>query len=437
VLPAELEIAPAQRPLAATVHLPGSKSITNRALLLGAMAQGSSTISSVLLSDDTQAMTSALRVLGIQIDVDESNRRITVYGRGGSIPAASANLDIGGAGTAMRFLSGFVTLGAGRFRIDGNARMRQRPIGELLAAMRQLGVDARAENNDGYPPVVIEKDSTACAGGEVAIDASLSSQFASALLMPAPLWANGVRLTIIGETARPFIEMTCKLMDRWGVGTSCDGDTIIVLGRQSYRAMEFTVEPDATAASYFAAAAALVGGEVTIHGLMRDSVQGDVRFLEILERMGAQVRWNGDGVEVAGTGHLVGVDVEMNAMPDVVPTLAAIAPFASSPTRIRKVGFIRHHESDRIRALATELARLGVSVREFDDGLEIMPSVVHPARIETYDDHRIAMAFAVAGVRVAGIRIKNPGCVAKTYPRFFEDLANLTSLRSQKSIRET
>ncbi|MBV8360970.1 MAG: 3-phosphoshikimate 1-carboxyvinyltransferase [Deltaproteobacteria bacterium] len=425
MFPPEIEISPAEGPLAATIRVPGSKSITNRALLLAAMADGISVVDSVLLSDDTYSMTVALRTLGIDVDVDETNRIISVHGHGGIIPATRANLEVGGAGTAMRFLAGFLTLGHGHFRLDGNTRMRQRPIGALLEALRQLGIDARAENNDGFPPVIIDTTLTTFVGGEVTIDARLSSQFVSALLMPAPLWPHGLKLNVNGEAARPFIDMTLDLMKRWGVKASRDGDRIIVRGGQRYNATQFTVEPDATGASYFAAVAALVGGKITIRGLRRDSVQGDLGFLQILEQMGARIRWTSDGVEVVGTGRLAGVDVAMNTMPDVVATLAAIAPFASSPTRIRKVGFIRHHESDRIHALATELARLGAAVREFDDGLEITPSPLHRAIVETYDDHRIAMAFAVAGLKLAGVRIKNPGCVAKTYPEFFEHLKSV------------
>jgi 3-phosphoshikimate 1-carboxyvinyltransferase len=421
-----MEIAGADGPLAATISLPGSKSITNRALLLATMADGVSAIDSVLLSDDTYSMMAALRTLGIHVGVDETNRIITVEGRGGMVPALSANLDVGGAGTAMRFLTGFLTLGHGRFRIGGNARMRQRPIEALLLPLRQLGIKARAENNDGCPPVVIDTGSTRFAGGEVTIDASLSSQFVSALLMPAPLWPHGLKLTVNGEAAWPFVEMTLDLMERWGVGTSRDGTRITVRGGQRYRATEFHVEPDATAASYFAAAAALVGGRVTIRGLTKDSVQGDLGFLQILEQMGVRVRWNSNGVDIIGSGRLRGVAIAMNTMPDVVATLAAIAPFASSPTRICNVGFIRHHESDRIHALATELGRLGATVHEFDDGLEILPSPLNGVAVETYDDHRIAMAFAVVGLKLAAIRIKNPGCVAKTYPDFFEHLTSLS-----------
>jgi 3-phosphoshikimate 1-carboxyvinyltransferase len=421
----EIEIVPIMRPLAASVRVPGSKSVTNRALLLAAMAHGRSMIESALISDDTRRMTAALLTLGFAVEVDETARRITVEGRGGEIPEPMANLDVGGAGTAMRFLAGFVTLGRGRYRLDGNARMRERPIGALIDAMRALGIEVASELGNGCPPIVINTSAHAFNGGAVAIDASLSSQFVSALLMPAPLWRDGLLLTVIGDAARPFIDMTVKLMELWGASISMAGDRIAVPGGQHYRAMNFTVEPDATAASYFAAAAALIGGTVTIPGITKTSVQGDARFLEILELMGARVTWHADAVKISGTGKLRGVDVAMNAMPDVVPTLAAIAPFADTPTRIRKVGFIRHHESDRIGALATELRRLGAAVEEFDDGLEIAPSALHAAALETYDDHRIAMAFTVAGLKTAGVRIRNPGCVAKTYPEFFDDLERL------------
>ncbi|HUY20024.1 MAG TPA: 3-phosphoshikimate 1-carboxyvinyltransferase [Candidatus Binataceae bacterium] len=423
----EIAITPIAGPLDATVTPPGSKSITNRALLLAAMAAGGSTIEGALFSDDTRQMVTALAQLGFQITAEEARGRIAIVGRGGTIPAAGANLSVGGAGTAMRFLAAFATLGHGRFRIDGNDRMRERPMGELLDTLTHLGAHAFSEHGNRCPPVIIERGPEPFAGGEAAIDASASSQFVSALLMPAPLWRDGLRLRVSGETARPFIDMTLRLMERRGARSSVTGDTLIVPGGQSYRAGSFAVEPDASAASYFAAAAALVGGTVRIRGLDPGSVQGDLAFMRVLEKMGAEVRFDQGAIAVSGRGRLSGVDVAMNTMPDMVPTLAALAPFASSPTRIRAVGFIRHHESDRLRALATELTRIGASVREFDDGLGIEPAAApHPATIETYDDHRIAMAFAVAGLRLAGLRIRNPGCVAKTYPNFFEDLARLS-----------
>ena len=421
----EIEIAPLIAPLDARVVVPGSKSITNRALVLATLAQGRSVLESVLLSDDTRYMSEALRVMGFSVEIDEAARRITVSGRGGTIPSHGAEIFVGGAGTVMRFLAAMVTLGEGRFRIDGNQRMRQRPIGPQLDAMQRLGASVYSERDNNCPPVIVDASRTRFEGGHTSIDARVSSQFVSAILMPAPIWKAGLKLQVIGDTARPFIDMTLRLMETWGAHSSVDGDTILVPGAQWYRAQRFLVEPDASSASYFAAAAALVGGTVRIEGLTSNSVQGDIAFLGVLQLMGARVAWHSDHVEVTGSGKLAGVDVAMNSMPDMVATLAAIAPFASSPTTIRNVEFIRHHESDRIRALSTELRRLGATVVEKADGLEIAPSTMHPATIETYDDHRIAMSFAVAGLKLGGVKIKDPGCVAKTFPDFFERLAAL------------
>ena len=420
-----IAIAPLGRPLDAAIRPPGSKSITNRALLLAAMAHGRSRLRGALFSEDTARMITALTALGFEVVTDEAARQIVVLGRGGTIGIVTAALDAGNAGTAMRFLAGFVTLGRGRFRIDGSRRMRERPITALLDTLRALGVAATSEHGNDRPPIVIDTSAGDFRGGTATIDASLSSQFVSALLLPAPLWRNGLHLTVIGETARPFIAMTMRLMAEWGAASSFAADLIVVPGGQQYRAMDFEIEPDASAGSYFAAAAALLGGTVAIRGLREDSVQGDTSFLTILTRMGAQVAWYPDRVEVTGTGELRGIDVAMNSLPDMVPTLAAIAPFASGPTHIRGVGFIRHHESDRLAALATELRRLGGVVLEHADGLTIMPSPLRPGTVVTYDDHRIAMAFAVIGLRVVGVRISNPGCVAKTYPDFFRDLERL------------
>jgi 3-phosphoshikimate 1-carboxyvinyltransferase len=426
VLPAEIEIVPPNHPINGSVTVPGSKSITNRAMLLAAMADGRSILRDALLSDDTARMASALRALGFAIAINGTERRISVEGSGGTIPSSSAELDAGGAGTAMRFIAGFLTLGHGHYRLDGNARMRQRPAGALLDALTRLGVDAKSEFGNDCPPILIDTSSARCAGGAVKIDASLSSQFVSALLLPSPRWRDGLQLTVSGETARPFIAMTLRLMERWGAASKTDRDEIVVPGGQHYRAMDFAIEPDASSASYFAATAALVGGTVMLHGLRRDSVQGDLGLLATLERMGARIKWESDGVTVTGGGDLRGIDLAMNDMPDMVPTLAAIAPFANSPTRISRVGFIRHHESDRLHALATELGRLGANIIEHDDGLTIVPSTLRPAAIETYDDHRIAMAFAITGLRQPGVRIKDPSCVEKTYPEFFKDLRALT-----------
>jgi 3-phosphoshikimate 1-carboxyvinyltransferase len=421
----EIEVKPLRRPIKAEVRVPGSKSITNRALLIAAMAPGRSELDGALFSDDTRYMIGALRALGFAVDADQAREHIVVEGRGGEIPAHSADLFVGGAGTAMRFLAGFVTLGRGRFRLDGNARMRARPIGELIDALGELGITARTEFGNGCPPVVIDMSDGGFEGGSCAIDASRSSQFVSALLLPAPLWPKGLTLKVSGEAGKPFIDMTLRLMAEWGARSRSAGDTIVVAGGQSYAPRQFAIEGDASSASYFAAAATLCGGTVRFANITADSIQGDAAFLELLERMGAKLTKRRGLVEISGEGRFSGIDADMSAMPDVVPTLAAIAPFADSPTRIRNVAFIRHHESDRLHALATELGRMGAIVQESEDGLAIEPSTLRPAAIETYDDHRIAMAFAVAGLKLGGVRITNPGCVAKTYPNFFSDLAAL------------
>ena len=421
----EIEIKPLGHPIAAEIRVPGSKSITNRALLIAAMAPGRSELEGTLFSDDTRYMIGALQQLGFVVEADEARERIVVEGRGGEIPAHSADLFVGGAGTAIRFLAGFLTLGRGRFRLDGNARMRARPIGEMVDALRELGVNAYTELGNQCPPIVVDMSGQGFEGGSCSVDASRSSQFVSGLLLPAPLWRHGLTLKVSGAAGKPFVAMTLKLMAAWGARSRTEGDSIVVPGGQKYLPREFAIEVDASNAGYFAAAALLCGGAVQIRNLAVDSVQGDAAFLELLERMGARLIRHPESVEVQGTGRFAGVDADMSAMPDMVPTLAALAPFATSPTRIRNVGFIRHHESDRLRALATELRRLGADVQELEDGLAIEPSALKPAAVETYDDHRIAMAFAVVGLKLPGVRIRNPGCVAKTYPNFFRDLAAL------------
>ncbi len=400
-------------------------------MLLAALAPGESTIEGALASDDTRYLAEALRALGLRLEVDEAHGRIAVEGRGGKIPAKSAELFVGNAGTAMRFLAGMLMLSQGRFRLDGSPRMRERPMGGLLEALVSLGVDARSERGNGCPPIAIDTQATGPAvGGETEVPATISSQFVSALLMPAPLLPRGLTIRLSGSpVARPFITMTLRMMAQWNaLSHQPNPATIAVPGEQSYAPQRYRVEPDATAATYFWAAAALIGGRVEVPGLSRESVQGDVAFAGVLEQMGAQVECGPDFIAVSREGRpLRGVDVALDTMPDTVATLAAIAPFAKSPTRIRGVGFIRHHESDRLRALATELRRLDGDVEEFDDGLLIRPATLQGASVETYDDHRIAMALSLVGLKIEGVRIKNPGCVAKTFPDFFTRLASLAA----------
>jgi 3-phosphoshikimate 1-carboxyvinyltransferase len=326
----------------------------------------------------------------------------------------------------MRFLTALAALGRGRFRLDGVSRMRERPIEDLLSALRQLGVRASSERGDGRPPVLIESDGLA--GGRVAVRGDVSSQFLSGLLMAAPYARGDVTITVDGTlVSRPYVDLTAAMMWQFGGRVEYeDPEWFHVPGGQSYRCPRFQVEPDASAASYFWGAAAVAGGAVGVESLTPRSRQGDVRFVEVLAAMGCTVD-GGDGVLTVHGGPLRGVDVDMNDISDTVMTLAAVACFADGPTTIRNVAHIRHKETDRLAALATELRRLGAGVDEFLDGLTITPHPLHGAELETYDDHRMAMSLSLVGLRVPGVVIKNPACVAKTYPHFFRDLEQLRS----------
>lgn len=422
-----LPIRPLDRPIDAIIEVPGSKSITNRALILAALADGNSVLEGALDSDDTRHMTGALTALGIPIiGFEEGAEDLEVPGHGGRIPIVCDDLWIGNSGTSARFLTALLALGNGTFRLDGNERMRQRPIEDLLDAMQQLGVDARSELSTGCPPVVVRANGFR--GGRARLRGSVSSQYLTALLLVSPLSADGVEIQIEGELAsRPYVEITLRMLEQWGARAENEGLRVFrIPGGQRYRAQAYRVEPDATGASYFFAAAAVTGGRVRVPGIGRTSLQGDVAFVDILRQMGCQVELAEGFVEVRGPEQLHGVDVDMNGISDTVMTLAAIAPFADSPTTIRNVAHTRHKETDRIHALAAELARLGVRVEERDDGLTIHPAKeIEPAVVETYDDHRMAMSFAVAGLRAPGIAIRDPGCVAKTFPDFFHRFAGL------------
>jgi 3-phosphoshikimate 1-carboxyvinyltransferase len=418
-----LEIRPIPGPLRASPSLPGSKSLTNRALIIAALAEGESVVRGVLDSDDTRHMVAALERLGFTIRRHCRAATIEIGGRGGLIPAPGADLFGGNAGTTVRFLTSLVALGSGRFRIDGDARMRERPIQDLLDALTALGVVAASERGNGCPPVIVEAEGIP--GGEARLAGGVSSQFTSSILLVAPYTARGVRLTIVGvPVGAPFVDMTLGLMRRSGVVAERRGDVIVVAPGQRYRSGESRIEPDATAASYFLAAAALVGGEVRVEGLGSGSLQGDVAFVDVLARMGAEVLRAADRIVVVGK-ELRGVDYDFRDISDTFLTAAVLAPFAASPTRIRGIGHTRRQETDRVAAVARELSRLGVRVRESEDELLIQPSVVHGGEIDTYDDHRMAMSFSLIGLRVPGIRIRNPRCVAKTFPEFFRCLESL------------
>jgi 3-phosphoshikimate 1-carboxyvinyltransferase len=425
--PEQLTIEPLTKPPKATVRVPGSKSITNRALVLAALTGDSfpGDLHGVLRSEDTEVMIDALRALGFKVHTDWRRDYVSVY-RGEDaafIPAKGADLFVANSGTSMRFLTALVSLGHGRYRLDGVPRMRQRPIEDLLEALRQLGVRAVSETGNGCPPVVVEANGLK--GGRARIRGNVSSQFLSGLLMVAPFADGDVLLEVEGSlVSEPYIAMTVAMMRQWGAEVTTNKRSFRIRATHEYRLADYTIEPDASAASYFWAAAAVCGGVVTVAGLTANSLQGDVRFVDVLEDMGCTVVRGEAGTTVRG-GPLRGIDVDMNDISDTVMTLGAVACFAEGPTTIRNVAHIRHKETDRLAALTAELRRVGAEVVEFDDGLTIMPRPLHGAEIETYNDHRMAMSMALIGLRVPGIVIKNPGCVAKTYPHFFRDLEQL------------
>ncbi len=420
-------IAPIDHPVNATVTLPGSKSYTNRALILAALADGVSTLRQALFSDDTVYMCAALRTLGIPVATDEAANTFTVEGQGGAIPAARADLSVGNSGTCARFLTALAALGAGRYRVDGTARMRERPMEPLLASLRQLGGNARARFENGCPPIEIAANGLP--GGAAQMAGDQSSQYFSALLMAAPYMRAGLDLTVAGRLIHgQYIAMTMKSMADFGVTATSEGDRRFrVAPGQRYRARVYDVEPDASAASYFFGAAALTGGTVRVENLGAGSAQGDLAFVDVLAAMGCAVEKGGDYVRVTGPGQLRGVDVDMGALSDTFMTLAALAPFADGPTVIRGIAHTRLQETDRVSATAKELRKLGVAVTERDDSLRIEPGVKRGATIDPHDDHRIAMSFALIGLRLPGVAIGNPGCVAKTFPDFFDRLAAATA----------
>ncbi len=406
-----------------SIRPPGSKSITNRALLCAALATGRSTLNGALDSDDTHYMIQGLQSLGIATAFDPATATAEITGCAGQIPSGSAELFIGNSGTTVRFLTAAVAIGQGTYRLDGVPRMQERPIQDLLDALQQWGVDARSEQSTGCPPVVVQ--ARGIRGGAATVAGNISSQYLSALLMAAPYARDAVRLTVHGElVSRPYVDMTLEIMRFFGVDVQESDNQFVVAGNQKYNARDFAIEPDASAASYFWGAAAISGGEVTVEGLTREALQGDVAFVDCLQKMGCTVEPSQQGITVKG-GTLRGVDLNMNAISDTVQTLAAVALFADGPTTIRGVAHNRHKETDRIGDLARELRKLGADVEEFDDGMRIVPRNLSAAEIETYDDHRMAMSLALVGLKVPGVVIKNPGCTAKTYPRYFEDLQTL------------
>ncbi|HTO70117.1 MAG TPA: 3-phosphoshikimate 1-carboxyvinyltransferase [Myxococcota bacterium] len=406
----------------ATVHVPGSKSLTNRAFVCAALAEGPSRLIGWLESDDTAAMTDGLARLGVR--VERAGADVVVHGTGGNFAIPLHPIDCRASGTTMRFLTACAALVQGRVVLDGVPRMRERPIQDLADALAALGVQVRTVA--GCPPVTVQGGRLT--GGRVAVEASKSSQFLSALLMVAPLAQGEVEITASQITSRPYVDLTLETMSSFGISVDARGETFRIPGGQSYRARAYLVEPDASAATYFFAAAAVTGGRVRVEGISAASLQPDVRFVEVLERMGCTVERGPRWIAVRGPRYLHGVDVDLNALPDSALTLAVVALFARGRTAIRNVPNLRLKETDRMAALETELRKLGARVQTSANDLVIEPPAqLTPASIATYDDHRMAMSFAVAGLAVDGITIQNPECVAKTFPGFFDELRRLSA----------
>lgn len=427
--PTVVAMSPATSPMRGIARVPGSKSITNRALLIAALADGESTLSGALFSDDTKYMVESLQALGIAVKADELAERFVIQGGNGTFPATEAELFVGLSGTTMRFVTAALTLGHGRFRVDGIPRMRKRPMKPLLSALNQLGSNAVGESVDGFPPVIVTADGLA--GGIADMEGGQSSQYFTGLLQAAPYAREGVTLNVIGDlVSKPYLAITADVMKAFGVDLEIDTEhwrSFRVEPGQRYTGRHYQIEPDASNASYFFAAAAITGGRVQVDGLGWSSKQGDLGFVSVLEAMGCRVEMTATStvVEGPGDGKLRGGRFDFNAISDTSQTLAAIAPFADGPVTFHGVAHNRLKETDRISDVATELRKLGQVVEEFEDGMTIRPQPVIPADISTYDDHRMAMSFAITGLRASGVRILDPACIAKTFPTFFERLEEL------------
>ncbi len=415
------------REISGIVNLPGSKSLSNRILLLSMLAKGQTEIQNLLDSDDIRRMVEALEKLGIEFEENRAENRISVIGTGGLIPVSEATLMLGNAGTAIRPLTAAMTLGRGRFLLDGVARMRERPIIDLVDGLSQLGANLRCLNGTDCPPVEVIADGLP--GGKTLLSGAISSQYLTAILLVAPYAKSEVEIEIIDKLVSvPYVEMTLRLMQRFGVEVNQKNDQNFRIPRQQYQSPgRIFVEGDASSASYFLAGAAITKGTVTVNGCGTESIQGDARFAEVLEKMGAKVEWSPQQVKLTGSS-LNGIDVDMNQMPDAAMTLAVAALFASGPTAIRNIYNWRVKETERLQAVSTELRKLGAVVEDGYDYLVIQPpEQIKAASIETYDDHRMAMAFSLAACGKSPVTINNPDCVSKTFPDYFEVLSGLCS----------
>ncbi len=413
------------------VTLPGSKSLSNRILLLAAVAQGETRISNLLDSDDVRHMLNALKALGVPYTLSADKSLCTLQGRGGPLDFDGAlEIFLGNAGTAMRPLCAMLCAGQGDFTLRGEPRMYERPIGDLVDCLRACGADIGYLGNAGYPPLRIHGNGLR--GGQVSIKGNISSQFLTAMLMAAPFCSGDLEIVVEGElVSKPYILITLDVMAKFGVQVdNHDYQRFVIRAGQHYVSPgTMMVEGDASSASYFLAAAAIAGGTVRVHGTGSASVQGDARFAEVLQQMGAKVTWGDTWIEVS-RGELHGVDVDLNHIPDAAMTIATTALFAKGPTAIRNIYNWRVKETDRLSAMATELRKVGAVVTEGEDYIEITPPLtIHSAAIDTYDDHRMAMCFSLAAFGDSPITINDPGCTSKTFPTYFELFTKLCTPR--------
>jgi len=410
------------------VNLPGSKSLSNRALLLAALAEGTTKITNLLESDDTRHMLNALKQLGIEYRLSEDKTECIVVGNGGPINSESfEELFLGNAGTAMRPLCAALCLGKGSYLLTGEPRMKERPIGHLVDALRQAGASINYIETEGYPPIQIE--ARGLSAGNVEIEGAISSQFLTALLLASPMVKEDMTISIIGElVSKPYIDITLHIMKEFGVDVINDNyEKFSIKGGQTYKAVDsFMVEGDASSASYFLAAAAIKGGTVKVTGIGKNSIQGDVAFADVLEKMGAKVEWGDDFVSVTKR-ELNAVDMDFNHIPDAAMTIATTALFAKGTTTLRNIYNWRVKETDRLFAMATELRKVGAEVEEGEDYLKITPpKQLKHADIDTYDDHRMAMCFSLLALDPVSVTINEPECTAKTFPTYFDVLESIS-----------
>ena len=413
-------IAPLERAPDVTIAVPGSKSHTNRALICAALADGRSTLHRALFADDTQAMLGALRAFGIGVHADPATAAVDVEGGLGRLAPGPRTIDARQSGTTGRFVLPLAALGPGPYVVDGHPQLRRRPFAPLVEALGALGAEVVGDH------LPIEVAGGGLSGGRVELPGAISSQFLSGLLLAAPLASGRVDIELTDElVSKPYVDLTIATMAEFGPVVHNDAHRRYVVEPARYEPRTVSIEPDASAASYFFAAAAITGGRVRIPGLGRRSRQGDLGFVDVLARMGATVERGDDWTEVAGTGRLVGIDVDLSDMSDVAQTLAVVATFASSPTSVRGIDFIQHKETDRVAAVVDELVARGVAAERSPGGFTIHPGAPRPGIVSTYDDHRMAMSFALLGLVHPGVEIDDPGCVDKTFPGYFDALDEL------------